>query len=79
MRNQTELARRYSDALQIVATCRNVPHSHVADVRRSLPDTIDSVVCFDADIAVAEPRQTEKAVPSQASESDIEIGSTKDQ
>lgn len=44
-----------SEALQNVLTCRAVLHNLVADAYSSLHCTADSVVAFDADIALDEP------------------------
>lgn len=61
---RTELKHDDSDALQIFAACWAVLHSAAVEARRSLPNTADSIVDFDADIAAADPEQTEDALSS---------------
>lgn len=79
LRIRVELERDDKEELQICATCRALLHNCVAKVRRGLPNTTDSVVCFDADIAFAEPEQTEKAGSNQASKDGTVTGGFKDQ
>lgn len=73
----TGLERDDSEALQNIATCGAVLHNRVVKVYRSLLNTTNSVAGFDVDIAVAELKQSESAVPKQAFIDVAETGRSK--
>lgn len=73
-----ELERNDNEALRNVAICPALLHSRVAELRRSLLDTTDSIVGFDENIAVVVPGQTRGAWSDQVAEGDTVTGGAKD-
>lgn len=61
-----------------VVTCRAVLFNHLAELCRSLPDTINLVASFDAKIAVVDPKQTGNAILDQVPKDGTETGCTED-
>lgn len=79
LRIWTELERDDSEALENVATCRPVLHNRVAKVCLTLPDMTNSMVGFDANVAVVEPEQIEEVDSIKSYKGGTETGDAKDQ
>lgn len=76
---RTKLKPDDGEALRNVLASRAVLRNRMAQARRSLPDTTSLVAGFDANVAVAEARQSERVISSDAYEDGTETDSTNSQ